>query len=216
MGHNRTGLGHFHDTMVSQNSSAWWLPCLGFKAYSLPESLQEYWWYLGHLKKNAVRSMRHETSWDGEKSTQENYIRMRTPQEGFIGVDLNVLRLKMFRTPKSTITGRSQVWFKKSFRHCKFSRHSKCFFCRSAIVCNQNVKLLSYQLSYVIKYYELRLGFFLTKHSGRQALGCWSRSWAMRSQDSQRQCPTAVTHAFHDDLDENWPTLQSFSRRSME
>ena len=41
-------------------------------------------------------------TWDSEKSTrQENYIRMRTPQEGFIGVDLNFLRLK-FQDSKKT------------------------------------------------------------------------------------------------------------------
>ena len=73
-------------------------------------------------EKNPVLSMLR----DGEKSTrQENYIRMRTPQEGFIGVDLNFLRLK-FQDSKKPITC-LEVWFKKSFRHCKCSRHSKFF-----------------------------------------------------------------------------------------
>lgn len=160
----------------------------------------------------------NESQWDSEtlkKSTQENYIRMRTPQEGFIGVDLNVLRLKFFRTPKIADHGPISGVVQKELSPLQVFQAFKVF---CVFECQRYAIKMSncYQISYVIKYYELRLGKALTKLLGWQALGCGSRSWAMRSQDSQRQCPTAVTHAFHDDFDENWPTLHSFSRRSME
>lgn len=102
---------------------------------------------------------------------------------------------------------------KRAFAIASFPGIRSCFFSRVQLYAIKTSNC--YQLSYVMKYYELRLGKVLTKLLGWQALGCWSRSWAMRSQDSQRQCATAVTHAFHDDFDENWPTLHSF-RRSME
>ena len=159
MCHNRTGLGHFHDTMVSQNSSAWWLPCLVFKAYSLPESLQEYWWYLGHLKKTAVRSMRHETSWDVEKIHPGKLYSHADSTGRFHWCRPQLsLRLKCLGLQNRRSRADLRCGSKRAFAIASFPGIRSVFF--AGVQLNAIKMSNCYQLSYVIKYYELWLGNF--------------------------------------------------------
>ena len=214
MCHNRTGLGHFHDTMVSQNSSVWWLPCLFLRLIHCPNLCKNTDGTSATSKKLLSDQWESMRQWDVEKIHPGKLYSHADTTGRFHWCRPQRSQIEMFRTPKIADHGPISGVVQKELSPLQVFQAFKVF---CVFECQRYAIKMSncYQISYVIKYYELRLGKALTKLLGWQALGCGSRSWAMRSQDSQRQCPTAVTHAFHDDFDENWPTLHSF-RRSME